>query len=317
MKEFVHYSVMLNEVLDALDIKEDGIYVDGTLGGAGHSTEICKRLTTGRLIGFDQDEDAIRAATDKLKDNHQLEKVTIVHSNYENMKEELEKLGISKVDGILLDLGVSSFQLDTGERGFSYMQEDAPLDMRMDRRNPKTAATILNEYSEEELFHIIRDYGEDKFAKNIAKHIVAKRQQQPFETVGQLNEVIDASIPAKMKKTGGHPSKRTFQALRIELNRELFVLEENLDDMIDLLNEEGRLAIITFHSLEDRIVKNSFKKNEDPCTCPKDFPVCVCGKKSKGKQLTRKPILPSERELEENSRSKSAKLRVFRKKSEK
>ncbi len=317
MKEFVHYSVMLNEVLDALDIKEDGIYVDGTLGGAGHSTEICKRLTTGRLIGFDQDEDAIRAATDKLKENHQLEKVTIVHSNYENMKEELEKLGISKVDGILLDLGVSSFQLDTGERGFSYMQEDAPLDMRMDRRNPKTAATILNEYSEEELFHIIRDYGEDKFAKNIAKHIVAKRQQQPFETVGQLNEVIDASIPAKMKKTGGHPSKRTFQALRIELNRELFVLEENLDDMIDLLNEEGRLAIITFHSLEDRIVKNSFKKNEDPCTCPKDFPVCVCGKKSKGKQLTRKPILPSERELEENSRSKSAKLRVFRKKSEK
>lgn len=317
MKEFVHYSVMLNEVLDALNIKEDGIYVDGTLGGAGHSTEICKRLTTGRLIGFDQDEDAIRAATDKLKENHQLEKVTIVHSNYENMKEELEKLGISKVDGILLDLGVSSFQLDTGERGFSYMQEDAPLDMRMDRRNPKTAATILNEYSEEELFHIIRDYGEDKFAKNIAKHIVAKRQQQPFETVGQLNEVIDASIPAKMKKTGGHPSKRTFQALRIELNRELFVLEENLDDMIDLLNEEGRLAIITFHSLEDRIVKNSFKKNEDPCTCPKDFPVCVCGKKSKGKQLTRKPILPSERELEENSRSKSAKLRVFRKKSEK
>ena len=314
MKEFVHYSVMLNEVLDALDIKEDGIYVDGTLGGAGHSTEICKRLTTGRLIGFDQDEDAIRAATDKLKENHQLEKVTIVHSNYENMKEELEKLGISKVDGILLDLGVSSFQLDTGERGFSYMQEDAPLDMRMDRRNPKTAATILNEYSEEELFHIIRDYGEDKFAKNIAKHIVAKRQQQPFETVGQLNEVIDASIPAKMKKTGGHPSKRTFQALRIELNRELFVLEENLDDMIDLLNEEGRLAIITFHSLEDRIVKNSFKKNEDPCTCPKDFPVCVCGKKSKGKQLTRKPILPSERELEENSRSKSAKLRVFCKK---
>ena len=315
MKEFVHYSVMLNEVLDALNIKGDGIYVDGTLGGAGHSTEICKRLTTGRLIGFDQDEDAIRAATDKLKENHQLEKVTIVHSNYENMKEELEKLGISKVDGILLDLGVSSFQLDTGERGFSYMQEDAPLDMRMDRRNPKTAATILNEYSEEELFHIIRDYGEDKFAKNIAKHIVAKRQQQPFETVGQLNEVIDASIPAKMKKTGGHPSKRTFQALRIELNRELFVLEENLDDMIDLLNEEGRLAIITFHSLEDRIVKNSFKKNEDPCTCPKDFPVCVCGKKSKGKQLTRKPILPSERELEENSRSKSAKLRVFRKKS--
>ena len=317
MKEFVHYSVMLPEVLDALDIKEDGIYVDGTLGGAGHSTEICKRLTTGRLIGFDQDEDAIRAATDRLKENHQFEKVTIVHSNYENMKKELEKLGISKVDGILLDLGVSSFQLDTGERGFSYMQPDAPLDMRMDRRNPKTAATILNEYSEEELFHIIRDYGEDKFAKNIAKHIVARRQEKPFEFVGELNEVIDASIPAKMKKNGGHPSKRTFQALRIELNRELFVLEENLDDMVDLLNEGGRLAIITFHSLEDRIVKNSFKKNEDPCTCPKDFPVCVCGKKSKGKQVTRKPILPSEKELEENSRSKSAKLRVFERKTAK
>lgn len=316
MKEFVHYSVMLREVLDALQIKEDGIYVDGTLGGAGHSTEICKRLTTGRLIGFDQDEDAICAATAKLKEEGQQNKVTIVHSNYENMRRELEKLGISKVDGILLDLGVSSFQLDTGERGFSYMQGDAPLDMRMDRRNPKTAATILNEYSEEELFHIIRDYGEDKFAKNIAKHIVEKRQQKPFETVGELNEVIDASIPAKMKKNGGHPSKRTFQAIRIELNRELFVLEETLDDMVDLLNEGGRLAIITFHSLEDRIVKNNFKKNENPCTCPKDFPVCVCGKKSKGRQITRKPILPSEKELEENSRSKSAKLRVFEKKTE-
>ena len=311
MKEFSHYSVMLEEVLDALDIKEDGIYVDGTLGGAGHSTEICKRLTTGRLIGFDQDEDAIKAATKRLEENGQIEKATIVHSNYENMKSELEKLGITKVDGILLDLGVSSFQLDTFERGFSYMQSDAALDMRMDRRNPMTAATILNEYSESELFHIIKDYGEEKFAKNIAKHIVEKRKEEPFETVGQLNEVIDASIPAKMKKTGGHPSKRTFQALRIELNRELFVLEEHLDDMIELLNEEGRLAIITFHSLEDRIVKNNFKKNEDPCTCPKDFPVCVCGKKSKGKQLTRKPILPGEKELEENSRSKSAKLRVF------
>ncbi|MCR5545576.1 MAG: 16S rRNA (cytosine(1402)-N(4))-methyltransferase RsmH [Lachnospiraceae bacterium] len=311
MKEFVHYSVMLNEVLDALNIKEDGIYVDGTLGGAGHSTEICKRLTTGRLIGFDQDEDAIEAATKRLKEAGQFEKVTIVHSNYENMTSELEKLGIEKVDGILLDLGVSSFQLDTEERGFSYMISDAPLDMRMDQRNPKTAATILNEYSESELFHIIKDYGEEKFAKNIAKHIVQQREKEPFETVGQLNAVIDASIPAKMKKTGGHPSKRTFQALRIELNRELFVLEENLDDMVDLLNTDGRFAIITFHSLEDRIVKNAFRKNEDPCTCPKDFPVCVCGKKSKGKQLTRKPILPGEKELEENSRSKSAKLRVF------
>ena len=314
--EFSHYSVMLGECMDALDIKEDGIYVDGTLGGAGHSLEICKRLTTGRLIGFDQDSDAIAAATERLKDNGQFEKVTIVHSNYENMKSELEKLGVEKVDGILLDLGVSSFQLDTLERGFSYMKDDANLDMRMDRRNPNTAATILNEYSEEELTRILKEYGEEKFARNIAKNIVKQRETKPFEKVGELNAVVDASIPMKAKKTGGHPSKRTFQALRIELNRELFVLEETLDTMIDLLNEDGRLAIITFHSLEDRIVKNNFKRNEDPCTCPKDFPVCVCGKKSKGKVLTRKPILPTEKELGENSRSKSAKLRVFVKKSE-
>lgn len=311
MKQFSHYSVMLGECLDALDIKEDGIYVDGTLGGAGHSLEICKRLITGRLIGFDQDSDAIEAATARLKENGQLDKVTIVHSNYENIKSELEKLGVDKVDGILLDLGVSSFQLDTLERGFSYMKDDADLDMRMDRRNPNTAATILNEYSEEELTRILREYGEEKFARNIAKNIVKQRDIKPFEKVAELNAVVDASIPMKAKKTGGHPSKRTFQALRIELNRELFVLEETLDTMIDLLNPEGRLAIITFHSLEDRIVKNIFKRNEDPCTCPKDFPVCVCGKKSKGKVLTRKPILPSEQELGENSRSKSAKLRVF------
>ena len=311
MKQFSHYSVMLDECLDALDIKEDGIYVDGTLGGAGHSLEICKRLTTGHLIGFDQDSDAIEAATARLKENGQLDKVTIVHSNYENIKSELEKLGVDKVDGILLDLGVSSFQLDTLERGFSYMKDDADLDMRMDRRNPNTAATILNEYSEEELTRILREYGEEKFARNIAKNIVKQRDIKPFEKVAELNAVVDASIPMKAKKTGGHPSKRTFQALRIELNRELFVLEETLDTMIDLLNPEGRLAIITFHSLEDRIVKNIFKRNEDPCTCPKDFPVCVCGKKSKGKVLTRKPILPSEQELGENSRSKSAKLRVF------
>ena len=315
--EFSHYSVMLNEAIDALHIKEDGIYVDGTLGGAGHSLEICKRLTTGRLIGFDQDADAIEAATNRLKENNQFDKVTIVHSNYENMQEELEKLRVDKVDGILLDLGVSSYQLDTLERGFSYMKEDAALDMRMDRRNPNTAATILNEYSEEELVHILRDYGEEKFAKNIAKNIVKQRENEPFETVGQLNKVIDSSIPMKAKKTGGHPSKRTFQALRIELNRELFVLEETLDTMVDLLNDDGRLAIITFHSLEDRIVKNNFKKNEDPCTCPKDFPVCVCGKKSKGRVLTRKPILPGDEELKLNSRSKSAKLRVFVKKNEK
>ena len=307
--EFKHYSVMLNETIEQLNIRPDGIYVDGTLGGAGHSLEICKRLTTGRLIGIDQDADAIAAASERLKDYK--DKVTIVRSNYAQMKEVLHDLGIDKVDGILLDLGVSSFQLDTPERGFTYRSEDAPLDMRMDDRQTLTAKDIVNEYSEMDLFRIIRDYGEDRFAKNIAKHIVSARAVKPIETTGELNAIIKGAIPMKVQVTGGHPSNRTYQAIRIELNHELDVLRDNLDDMIELLDDGGRICIITFHSLEDRIVKSSFKKNENPCTCPSNFPVCVCGNKSKGHVVTKKPILPSEKELEENSRSKSAKLRVF------
>ena len=307
--DFKHYSVLLPETIEQLHIKEDGIYVDGTLGGGGHSYEIAKRLTTGRLIGIDQDYDALEAAGERLRPF--ADRVTLVHSNYEAMVDRVHELGIDKVDGILLDLGVSSFQLDTPERGFSYMVEDAPLDMRMDQDNPMTAADIVNDYSEEDLYRIIRDYGEDRFAKNIAKNIVKERQKERITRAGQLNQIIERSIPKKLQVTGGHPAKRTYQAIRIELNRELDVLEQNLDAFIDLLAEDGRICIITFHSLEDRIVKNTFKKNQDPCTCPKDFPVCVCGKKSKGRVITRKPILPSEKELEENTRSRSAKLRVF------
>lgn len=310
--EFHHKSVLLEEVIENLNIKPDGIYVDGTLGGGGHSLEVAKRLTKGgRLIGIDQDADAIEAAKEHLRGYE--DRVTIVRNNYCNMKQELQRLGIDHVDGILLDLGVSSFQLDTPERGFTYMEEDAPLDMRMDQRNDLTARDIVNEYSERELYRIIKDFGEDRFAKNIAKHIVAAREQKNIETTGELTKIIRASIPKKVQATGGHPAKRTFQAIRIELNRELEVLQDTLDEMIDLLNEDGRICIITFHSLEDRIVKTIFKKNENPCTCPSDFPVCVCGKKSKGKVITRKPILPGEEELEYNSRSKSAKLRVFEK----
>lgn len=310
--EFKHYSVLLGETIEQLNIRPDGIYVDGTLGGAGHAGEVVKRLSgKGRLIGIDQDADAIRAAGERLSEYR--DRVTIIRSNYANMKEELQNIGITGVDGIVLDLGVSSFQLDTPERGFTYRESDAPLDMRMDDRVSRTAKDIVNEYSEMELYRIIRDYGEDKFAKNIAKHIVAERTKKPIETAGALTEIIRASIPKKVQATGGHPAKRTFQAIRIELNRELEVLQDTLDDMIDLLNPGGRLCIITFHSLEDRIVKVNFKRNENPCTCPRDFPVCVCGKVSKGRVVTRKPILPSERELEENSRSKSAKLRVFEK----
>jgi len=310
--EFKHYSVLLGETIEQLNIKPDGIYVDGTLGGAGHAGEVVKRLSgEGRLIGIDQDADAIRAAGERLAEYK--DRVTIIRSNYANMKEELQNIGVTGVDGIVLDLGVSSFQLDTPERGFTYREPDAPLDMRMDDRTSVTAKDIVNEYSEMELYRIIRDYGEDKFAKNIAKHIVMERAKKPIETAGELTEIIRASIPMKVQATGGHPAKRTFQAIRIELNRELEVLQDTLDDMIDLLNPGGRLCIITFHSLEDRIVKVNFKRNENPCTCPSDFPVCVCGKVSKGKVITRKPILPSEKELEENSRSKSAKLRVFEK----
>lgn len=308
--EFKHYSVLLEETIEHLNIRPDGIYVDGTLGGAGHASEVAKRLSEkGRLIGIDQDADAIRAAGERLKPFG--DKVTIIRSNYANMKEELHRIGVEKVDGIVLDLGISSFQLDTPERGFTYRDENAPLDMRMDDRQSLTAKDIVNGYSEMDLYRIIRDYGEDKFAKNIAKHIVQERAKKPIETTGELTEIIRASIPMKVQVTGGHPAKRTFQAIRIELNKELEVLQNNLDDMIDLLNPGGRICIITFHSLEDRIVKTNFKRNENPCTCPSDFPVCVCGKKSKGKVVTRKPILPSEEELEVNSRSKSAKLRVF------
>ena len=307
--EFVHKSIMLEEVIESLAIKPNGIYVDGTLGGAGHSSEIAKRLgPEGRLIGIDQDGEAIAAATKRLEPYK--DRVTIVRSNYAQMCQVLKELGISKVDGILLDLGVSSYQLDNAERGFTY-REDVPLDMRMDQRQTKTARDIVNEYSEMELYHMIRNYGEDKFAKNIAKHIVRARAKKPIETTGELNDIIRAAIPAKVRAKGGHPSKKTYQAIRIELNHELDVLKNTLDQMIDLLNDHGRICVITFHSLEDRIVKNIFNTNERPCTCPPSFPVCVCGKKSKGRVITRKPILPSEEELEVNSRSKSAKLRVF------
>ena len=281
--EFKHQSVLLEETVRNLRVKPDGIYVDGTLGGGGHSYAVCQQLSAkGSLIGIDQDEAAIKAAGD----------------------------GIASVDGIILDLGVSSYQLDNKDRGFTY-REDVPLDMRMDQRNPRTARDIVNTYSEKELYRIIRDYGEDKFAKNIAKHICLARQEKSIETTGELAEIIKHAIPMKMRAVGGHPAKRTFQAIRIELNQELDVLRDSLDDMIDLLNDGGRICIITFHSLEDRIVKTIFRRNENPCTCLPDFPICVCGKRSKGKVITRKPILPSEEELEHNSRSKSAKLRVF------
>ena len=307
--EFVHKSIMLEEVIESLAIKPNGIYVDGTLGGAGHSSEIVKRLgEDGRLIGIDQDGEAIEAATKRLKPYK--DKVTIVRSNYAQMKEVLRDLGIPKVDGILLDLGVSSYQLDNAERGFTY-REDVPLDMRMDIRQPLSAETVVNEYTESELFHIIKNYGEDKFAKNIAKHIVMERQESPILTTKRLAEIVDHAIPMKMKKQGGHPAKRTFQAIRIEVNHELDVLEKNLNDMIDLLNPGGRFCIITFHSLEDRIVKNAFRTAQNPCVCPSDFPVCVCGRKPKGRVITRKPILPSGEEMEVNPRSKSAKLRIF------
>lgn len=308
--EFNHTSVLLNETIEGLSIQPDGIYVDGTLGGGGHSYEICKRLSSkGRLIGIDQDDAAIRAAGERLKEFADI--TTIVRSNYCNMSTILEQMNISGVDGILLDLGVSSFQLDTLERGFSY-KYDTTLDMRMDQRQALSARDIVNTYSEKELFRIIRDYGEEQFAQNIAKHIVARRCEKPIETTFELNEVIKASIPAKMR-VNGHPSKKTFQAIRIECNRELEVLKDSLDGMIQLLNRGGRICIITFHSLEDRIVKSAFRKNENPCTCPPEFPVCVCGNVSQGAVITRKPILPRQTEMENNKRAKSAKLRIFEK----
>ena len=308
--EFVHKSVLLDETIEGLAIKPVGIYLDGTLGGGGHSSEICRRLADGHLIGIDQDEEALAAASERLKPFQ--DKITLVRDNYCNAPEVIKNLGITGVDGLVLDLGVSSYQLDNVERGFSY-RYDTALDMRMDTRQSLTAREIINEYPERELYRIIRDYGEDQFAKNIAKHIAAARKEKPIETTGELNELIKAAIPARMRANGGHPSKRTFQAIRIECNHELDVLKNSLDELIAMLNPGGRICIITFHSLEDRIVKSAFRKNENPCTCPPDFPVCVCGKKSQGKVITRKPVLPGEEELETNSRSKSAKLRIFEK----
>lgn len=307
--QFQHYSVLLKETIDALRIKPDGNYLDGTLGGGGHAYEVCKRLDGGHFYGIDQDLDAVMAAGERLEEFG--DRVTILRDNYCNAKAALAELGVTQMDGIVLDLGVSSYQLDTQERGFSY-RFDAPLDMRMDRRQKLTARDIVNGYSEKQIYEIIRDYGEDPFAKNIAKNIVRERLQHPIETTFQLNEVIRAAIPARMR-VNGHPSKQTFQAIRIECNRELEVLKSTLDDLISLLAPGGRLCIITFHSLEDRLVKNAFRRNESPCICPPEFPVCVCGKKSQGTVITKKPILPSGFELDANSRSKSAKLRVFEK----
>lgn len=307
--DFSHKSVLLSETIDNLSIKPHGVYVDGTLGGGGHAFHVCERLASdGRFIGIDQDAAAIQAATNRLAPFQQ--QVTIVRSNYSEMAKVLADLEISKVDGIVLDLGVSSYQLDTAQRGFSY-REDAPLDMRMDQRQSITAKDIVNQYSETELYRIIRDYGEDRFAKNIARHIVKMRQEAPIETTFQLVEAVKRAIPAKVRAKGGHPAKQTFQAIRIELNRELEVLKDTLEQMVDLLSPGGRICIITFHSLEDRIVKSAFRKFENPCTCPPNFPVCTCGAVSKGKVITKKPIIPSEKECDENSRAKSAKLRVF------
>jgi len=307
--EFRHTSVLLKETIEALNIMPEGVYLDGTLGGGGHAFEVCKKLNdNGRLYGIDQDADAIIAAGKRLEEFGK--KAVIIRDNYCNAREVLREQGVEKVDGIVLDLGVSSYQLDTVERGFTY-KYDTPLDMRMDQRQMLTARDIVNEYDEKTLYRVIRDYGEDSFAKNIAKHIVQARQHKPIETTFELNEVIKAAIPAKMRAVGGHPSKRTFQAIRIECNHELEVLKDTLGDLVHLLNPQGRLCIITFHSLEDRIVKSFFKEMEHPCTCPPEFPVCICGKLPSGRVITRKPVLPSQEELEVNSRSKSAKLRVF------
>ncbi len=307
--DFKHVSVLLDETITGLNIKPDGIYVDGTLGGGGHAYEVLKRLSPkGRLIGIDQDGEALKAAGERLKEFEN--QVTLVRDNYCEIERVLKDLNIETVDGIVLDIGVSSYQLDNLERGFSY-KSDAPLDMRMDTRQGLTAADVVNTYSENELFKIIKEYGEDKFAKNIAKHIVLARKDKPLETTEELSNVIKRTIPMKVQAKGGHPAKKTFQAIRIEVNRELTVLKESIDKMIEHLNPDGRICIITFHSLEDRIVKMKFRENENPCTCPPDFPVCVCGKESKGRVVTRKPIIPSEEEIKVNKRAKSSKLRIF------
>lgn len=308
--EFNHISVLLNECLEGLNIKENGIYVDGTLGGAGHSSEILKRLSNeGRLIGIDQDTDALKAAKERLKN---YSNVTFVHSNFSSIENVLNNLNIDGVDGILMDLGVSSYQLDEGERGFSYMK-DAPLDMRMNRDNDFSAYNVINEYSEEDLYRIIRDYGEEKFARRIASFIVENRQEKNIETTLELVEIIKSAIPAKARREGPHPAKRTFQAIRIEVNSELSILNKTIEDGVGKLNKGGRIAIITFHSLEDRIVKNKFRDLAVSCRCPKEFPVCVCGEKAKVKVISRKAIEPTKEEVDINPRSRSAKLRVIEK----
>lgn len=309
--EFNHKSVLLNETIDGLNIKPDGVYIDGTLGGGGHAFAVCSKLSKkGKFIGIDQDEDAIKAASERLEPFS--DRVTVVRNNYRNITEIASAVGIRKADGILLDLGVSSYQLDTADRGFSYM-ENARLDMRMDNRANRSAYEVVNNYSESDLFRIIRDYGEERFARNIAKHIASERSMKPIETTGELARIIKESVPAKVRAKGGHPAKRTFQAIRIEVNSELEALSESLDDMAELLNDGGRICVITFHSLEDRIVKNTFKRWADPCTCPPDFPVCVCGNKPKGRIITGKPIVPGEEEVSSNRRAKSSKLRIFEK----
>lgn len=308
--EFKHVSVLLNETIESLDIKEDGIYVDCTLGGGGHSYEICKRLSSdGRLIGIDQDTSALKAAKERLKE---FQNVTYVHNNFYNIDEVLKQLEIEKVDGILMDLGVSSYQLDEPERGFSYMH-DAPLDMRMDRDSEFSAYNVVNQYEEEALCQIMWDYGEEKFAKRIASFIVNRREVNPIKTTGELVEIIKAAIPAKFRREGSHPAKRTFQAIRIEVNKELKIINKTIEDGVNRLNVNGRISIITFHSLEDRLVKNKFRDLENPCNCPKEFPICNCGKTPVIRVVNKKPIEASEEELTINPRSRSAKLRVAQK----
>ena len=307
--DFKHVSVLLDETIEGLNINPDGIYFDGTLGGGGHSYEILKRLTgKGVLIGVDQDGDAIEAANERLKEFDG--KYQLVRSNYSEIETILSDLKISKIDGIVLDLGVSSYQIDNLERGFSY-KEDAPLDMRMDQRQLLNAADVVNGYTEEQLIAMLRDYGEERFAKSIAKAIIEARQDKPIAATQELSDIVKSAVPTKYSVKKGHPAKKTFQAIRIEVNNELNILRQTLDKMIDHLNPGGRICVITFHSLEDRIVKLNFRNNENPCTCPPDFPVCVCGKKSKGKVITRKPIVPSDEEVENNKRAKSSKLRIF------
>ena len=310
MTEFSHYSVLLGECIDGLDIKPDGIYVDGTAGGGGHSFEIAKRLTTGRLIAIDQDKDAIAAAGKRLSEFS--DRVTLMRNNFSNLAQVCAELGIEKIDGFLIDAGVSSFQLDCAERGFSY-SADAPLDMRMDTRNSLTAREVVNEYTEQQLKKILFDYGEERFSPAIASAIVRERVKAPIETTAELSAIIKSAIPPFAREGGHHPAKRSFQAIRIEVNRELDVIEPAIRAAEKLMRVGGRIAVITFHSLEDRIVKQTFADLASGCTCPRSFPVCVCGKKPSVRLVNKKPILPSKAELDENPRSRSAKLRVAEK----